>query len=144
WHGAAWTFVLWGAWQGLFLIVERLLGKRAPYGFLPGPLQVVVTFAIVLFGWALFRAEDTARLSAVVGGMVGASGAGEVPAAAAHAVEAWLGLGIGVGLAFAAPHSWAVAQRFAWRDLIAIGPLFVVAVAQLAARSHTPFIYFQF
>ena len=56
WHGAAWNFVVWGAFHGLFLVLERLfLGewlRRA--GRLPA---VAFTFFITLIGWALFRAE---------------------------------------------------------------------------------------
>jgi alginate O-acetyltransferase complex protein AlgI len=57
WHGAAWTFVLWGAYHGLFLVADRLflvqLLKKV--GRVPATL---ITYVIVLFGWVLFRADD--------------------------------------------------------------------------------------
>ena len=56
WHGAAWTFILWGCYQGLFLILDRLflmkLLKRL--GTIP---QVVINFLVIMFGWILFRSE---------------------------------------------------------------------------------------
>ncbi len=56
WHGAAWTFIFWGAFHGLFLILDRLflvdLFKRI--GKLP---SVVLTYVIVLLGWVFFRCE---------------------------------------------------------------------------------------
>jgi len=55
WHGAAWGFVIWGAYHGLFLVLERMfllkwLSRLGKFSFL-------YTFPIVLIGWVLFRAE---------------------------------------------------------------------------------------
>ncbi|MEM8909230.1 MAG: MBOAT family O-acyltransferase, partial [Bacteroidota bacterium] len=57
WHGAAWTFVIWGAFHGLFLILDRLFLLR----FLQkiGPLPAIfLTYVISLIGWVFFRAAD--------------------------------------------------------------------------------------
>ena len=60
WHGAAWTFVVWGAYHGVLLAVERALGIRVPAD---GPrlrpadvVRILVTFHLVTAGWILFRA----------------------------------------------------------------------------------------
>ena len=63
WHGANWTFVAWGAWHGLFLSAERMLGigdeKAArARAFLPRVAATLVTFHIVVFGWVFFRAAN--------------------------------------------------------------------------------------
>jgi len=55
WHGASWTFVLWGAWNGLFVILERAGALRA--GKWPAVLAHAYTLAVVLLGFVLFRAE---------------------------------------------------------------------------------------
>jgi D-alanyl-lipoteichoic acid acyltransferase DltB (MBOAT superfamily) len=55
WHGAAWTFVLWGAFHGAGLAAEHALGGRIR---LPGWLRWAVTFHLVVFGWILFRSPD--------------------------------------------------------------------------------------
>jgi alginate O-acetyltransferase complex protein AlgI len=52
WHGAAWAFVLWGLWHGLFIVLER---QR----WWPGG-NVVYAFVVVLLGWVLFRTESAA------------------------------------------------------------------------------------
>ncbi len=57
WHGAGWNFVLWGAYHGLFLVLERYRLLRI-YEHLPSLLRVAVTFIIVVTGWVLFRNED--------------------------------------------------------------------------------------
>lgn len=55
WHGAGWNFVLWGAYHGFFLVVERLTGwNKRNFHFLRVPL----TFVVVMIGWALFRIEN--------------------------------------------------------------------------------------
>jgi alginate O-acetyltransferase complex protein AlgI len=55
WHGAAWTFVLWGAFHGLGLCTEHVLGER--WTRLPAWLRWLVTFHLIVFGWILFRAQ---------------------------------------------------------------------------------------
>jgi D-alanyl-lipoteichoic acid acyltransferase DltB (MBOAT superfamily) len=58
WHGAAWTFIAWGALHGGVQVVERI--GRAVLGDRKGPpawLGVLVTFHIVCLGWILFRSE---------------------------------------------------------------------------------------
>src|SRR3954468_18368387 len=55
WHGAAWTFVLWGTFQGLGLCAEHALGSR--WTRLPVWLRWFVTFHLIVFGWILFRAQ---------------------------------------------------------------------------------------
>lgn len=58
WHGAGWTFIVWGALHGLGQIVERLLGERR--NILPKALQWALTFAFVNLAWVFFRAPDFA------------------------------------------------------------------------------------
>nr|WP_294972665.1 MBOAT family protein [uncultured Pseudomonas sp.] len=57
WHGANFTYIIWGAWHGTILAIERLLGvKAAPRVF--NPLKWALTFLMVIIGWVIFRAEN--------------------------------------------------------------------------------------
>ena len=57
WHGAAFTFLLWGIWNGIFLIFERTrYGQRVQQ--LPAMCRLVYTWGIFMLGWVLFRAES--------------------------------------------------------------------------------------
>lgn len=57
WHGASWNFIFWGAYHGLFLVLERLfLGKV--YQTLGKVISVPITFVILVTGWVLFRNTD--------------------------------------------------------------------------------------
>jgi len=62
WHGASWTFVLWGIYHGVFLLVQNVWNRYVPTLVPPGPikrcLQTAGTFAIVCLSWVLFRANS--------------------------------------------------------------------------------------
>ncbi|MBI5788215.1 MAG: MBOAT family protein [Candidatus Schekmanbacteria bacterium] len=66
WHGANWTFLLWGAFHGFLLCAYRLVGARKmPHtnlGFLSKMWRVVLTFHLICFGWLLFRAENMTQV----------------------------------------------------------------------------------
>jgi alginate O-acetyltransferase complex protein AlgI len=57
WHGAAWTFIFWGIYQGIFLILDRLFLLKffKKIGKIPSQ---VITFFTLIFGWVLFRSES--------------------------------------------------------------------------------------
>lgn len=57
WHGASWSFVIWGAYHGFFLVAERLflLDVYKKIGKIP---SVIITFLIVVVGWVFFRLEQ--------------------------------------------------------------------------------------
>jgi len=78
WHGAAWTFVLWGAFHGLLLAVHRWIvatWPRAPV--LPLAVRRFVFFHLVCLGWVLFRADGLSQVGAVLTSLMtpGAAGA---------------------------------------------------------------------
>ena len=65
WHGASWNYVLWGAYHGLFLVLERLflgnlLKKAGKF------IAVPFTFLVVITGWVLFRNENLSYASEVI------------------------------------------------------------------------------
>ncbi|WP_298020449.1 MBOAT family protein [uncultured Dysosmobacter sp.] len=64
WHGAGWTFLLWGALHGLAQIVERMLGRRLDK--LPAWLRWGLTFAFVNLAWIYFRAPTVAAGNEIV------------------------------------------------------------------------------
>jgi len=144
WHGAAWTFVLWGAWQGLFLILERRFGKAAQYARLPHVVQVLLTFVVVVFGWVIFKAANVQELLAMWSGMVGMHGVGALPEPKASAGLTYGALGIGLFVAFALPRSELLVQRFHPLVMLGVFVAFLAAVGQLLASDYIPFLYFQF
>jgi D-alanyl-lipoteichoic acid acyltransferase DltB (MBOAT superfamily) len=81
WHGASWTFVIWGGLHGLYLLAERALAKPLrrlwtglgldPASRLADGLRWVVTFALVAFAWIFFRADSLADAAYVAGHLLG-------------------------------------------------------------------------
>jgi alginate O-acetyltransferase complex protein AlgI len=57
WHGAEWTFIIWGAYHGFFLVAERLFIHKLLV-FAPKALRISYSFLVVVIGWVFFRAND--------------------------------------------------------------------------------------
>lgn len=82
WHGAAWTFVAWGALHGFYLVtvrtwhaLRRALGHDLSRSTLPGRLCAqALTLLAVIVGWVLFRAESFEAAGRVLAGMAGLNG----------------------------------------------------------------------
>ncbi|MDO4302509.1 MAG: MBOAT family O-acyltransferase [Bacillota bacterium] len=60
WHGANWTFILWGALNGIFMVFERVADVKA--WRLPRLLKQGVTFAVTTFAWSIFRADSLSQV----------------------------------------------------------------------------------
>ena len=74
WHGASWTFVVWGGLHGLYLAVERML--RKPFsGYKPKGIAAaalgLLTFLLVDIAWVFFRAKTFRQAIGVLSGMFG-------------------------------------------------------------------------
>lgn len=68
WHGAAWTFIFWGIYHGVFLILDRLflkklLEKSSKF------ISIPFTFFVVMIGWVLFRADSITQAIALISKM---------------------------------------------------------------------------
>lgn len=74
WHGASWTFVIWGAYHGLFLILDKMFMLK----FLKkigGFASTVLTFLVVMIGWVLFRSDTIAFAVTYIGKLFSFTGA---------------------------------------------------------------------
>jgi alginate O-acetyltransferase complex protein AlgI len=147
WHGAAWTFVAWGAYHGAFLVLERALGKRPVYHRLPRPLRIAATFVLVLFSWVLFRSESLGGAVAYAGAMLGGGGtnAGALLLAArlyTPGAVALLGLCALLVLSPWQAHRWV--ETITWSKALALGALFALALAAMLSQSFVPFLYSRF
>lgn len=71
WHGANWTFVLWGLWHGLFLLIEEFVPFMKK---LPRVIGHIYTMLVVVLGFVVFRADTISYGFAYIGSMFGGSG----------------------------------------------------------------------
>jgi alginate O-acetyltransferase complex protein AlgI len=162
WHGASWTFLVWGLWHGLFLIMERtVFGRILRQSW--GSIQHSYTILVVVVGWVVFRADD---LSIVLSFFKNMLGAGQTVSAAYPMelflnMEAILVMSIGIlcstkaclGFGFARyylpeqvgtadlGHEGTVKQIAVYAGSIA---LLGLCLMSLASGTHNPFIYFRF
>jgi hypothetical protein len=142
WHGAAWTFVLWGAFHGLGLITEHALGGRVGRRT-PGWLRWAFTFVAVCFGWILFRSPDLDVFWTFLGRLVdpGPATLFTVP------VVAMILLVIGLQLVPPRPleHLQVRIERMQPVALaVGLAILILVVGATVPSQGVPPFIYFQF
>ncbi|HEX8656786.1 MAG TPA: MBOAT family protein, partial [Hymenobacter sp.] len=150
WHGAAWNFIAWGAYHGLFLVLDRLVLLRLSQRL--GALSIVPTFAVTVVGWVLFRAETLAGAGRYIGAMFGA-GTGAGPA---FSCEFWVTLGLAAAGAFAAAQPAVergelrllATTHFTMGQALGISLvtalLLVLSVSYIVGSSFNPFIYFRF
>jgi alginate O-acetyltransferase complex protein AlgI len=148
WHGAKWTFVLWGAYHGLLLAYERWRGKQSLYNTLPAGLRIAFTFLLMLFSWVLFRAENLRAAGRYFGAMFGLSAttsASALLAADLYAPLSVVVLALCAVLAFqrVQAHEWSTKPQ-TWARLVLLVPLFVFALLVMFSQAFNPFLYFQF
>ncbi len=146
WHGANWTFVIWGAWHGLILAIERYFKEK--FGVLPIPRWILIakTMVLVMIGWVFFRAANVTEALLVLKGMAGLNGFGSgsgfsesVGWQVTH--DRLIVLAIGIVMVYLLP----LIKRHSKGPIrFLLLPLFIWAVATLSAQSFTPFLYFQF
>lgn len=145
WHGAAWTFVIWGVIHGLWLALGRSLSprERAAWARLPRWLRVALTFHGVAALWVFFRAESFAQVGAVFGQLARLElGADNLAPGAAGVLAAGL-------LVHHLPEGWherlrALVVRAPAVAQAALVILTVELCGRVAGASPSPFIYFQF
>ena len=149
WHGAAWTFVVWGGLHGLYLAVHRRFRHRSPKSETDPPTwrdvpAIVATFHLVALSWVFFRADSFTQAWDVLLGILGFRAADGIPYA---------------GLALLVPAALAVllidlVQRRAGRHegfvtipAFARGVIygaFFMAIVLFSGQEVVPFLYFQF
>lgn len=141
WHGASWTFVVWGGLHGAALAVNHVWAQR---GFrMPRVVAWLLTLLFVLLCWVLFRSPDFATAGRVLASMAGASGLGSVSADRQFAIVAL----VGTLLAVLGPTSQRLAlERLRPDPRLAIPAGIGLAYLLLLIGGRLPnvFIYFQF
>lgn len=147
WHGASWTFIVWGAFHGTLLGLERTLGKRSVYAFLPRPLQIVVTFGLVLISWVFFRSANLSEAIRYLGAMFG-TGDSESPsillAGELYHPGRLAELALCAALTFGPVQAMDWVKHLSWARIVAIIALFVLSLATMFTQAFSPFLYFQF
>lgn len=147
WHGANWTFIFWGAWHGSLLIVERLLGKRSVYAWLPRPARVTITFVLVLFSWVLFRSADINEAWRLLVAMFGEGTRVDSSVLLAAEIYNQGNVVIMIAcalLAFQPVQAFDWVERLTWPRIFVLIVLFCFSLTTMFVQAFNPFLYFQF
>ena len=147
WHGADFSFVLWGAYHGFFTIVEHL-GLKKPLEKCK-PAGVLYCFLVVMFGWVLFRADNTSYALHYLLKML--LPWRYQPATIPYwyylnhkTIFCFIAAVLGAGLLKKLPARLANRWRGSIPEAIWCVALLVLCIASLAGSTYNPFIYFQF
>ncbi|WP_158303931.1 MBOAT family O-acyltransferase [Paramagnetospirillum magneticum] len=151
WHGAAWTFVAWGAFHGFFLSLEKAAAHFPWKPSIPAQARQAATFLIVLNGWVLFRADSLSQAMSLWARMYGLG-----PAPATPQQPFWLmfepqGLvclvvGLVLGLAPSRRHP-ALPPALLAHPAVRLttgGLLLTAGLAGAFSGNYSPFLYFRF
>ncbi len=155
WHGAQWTYVVWGLFHGALLTGHAAFRTLAVT--LPRLLAIPLTFFAVHLGWVLFRAPTFERAGEIYRGLFGKSGTedlfartlesqtfGNLPAFVdvAGGPELFPFLVLGLLIAFFAPNTHEIRRSLhpAWAVVLAL----LTMTCVILLGKETPFIYFQF
>lgn len=122
WHGASWTFVVWGLYHGALLCAHRIWRQHghplAPRVFSAmTPIWTLLTFLCVVVGWVLFRAADFTTAATLLKGMAGMTGVGPVNA---FPRENYIAIAVGLAACWLLPNVYQV--FFRWRPALLLRP----------------------
>ncbi len=141
WHGANWTFVVWGGLHGAALAVNHLWEKAGIR--LPRAAAWLLTLVFVMAGWVLFRSASFGEAWGILAGMVGANGGGRIVLDQTSV----LAMSAGFLIATLGPASQDIALRWArppeWLAIPA-GATLAYLLLLIGGRLPNVFIYFQF
>lgn len=155
WHGASWSFIVWGLFHGLFLIIERL-GLGNLLNRLPGVLAWAYMLFVVLIGWIFFRIERVDEAIDFISVLFDLKGW------FTEDLRFWAYLDnekiiilllalLGSSQLMSRLYSWGVKRKIWWSNFtvamigdVLLIVLFIYIVVLINSNSYSPFIYFRF
>ena len=152
WHGAEWNFLFWGLYYGVLLILEKHVWG-ALMDRLPGVIQHIYTFVLVMVGWVFFFSPDLGSALDYIGMMFGMGASALADRQAVFLLTThWLlfllcilgssSIGWTILRAFMESYKKGRTQRI-MSCVIYMG-IFLVSVAFLVTETFNPFLYFRF
>ena len=155
WHGAAWTFIIWGILHGIFVILERIFENYLVK--IPSKIRIFTTFLIVNSLWVIFRAENFSQAIKVYKGMLALTNPNitQIDSIVGHA--AYINfpfvidliyfstyIGVLLFMVFNSKNSASLLEGFAFSRKHLITASLLFSIAFLALTRQSVFIYFNF
>lgn len=154
WHGASWNFVIWGAYHGALLVIERA-GFGAQLKRWPDKLAWTYALLAAMMGWVWFRAIDLPHALNMFAGLAGFHGVGALDTRMHLALYPSTALALVAGVALALlPRSngmpprkaapLVALRRSATVDFAFVTVLVCLSVLAVSSGTYSPFLYFRF
>ncbi len=154
WHGPDLSFLLWGAWSALFLILEKVWLHRV-LKRLPGFCGVLYTVLVMSVGWVFFALDNVGQAWMYLKGMFGANGAGLWDGYALYLLREY-GLLLAICIVGVTPFvkrskecikhiedGPAIALK-RWMEAVIPALLLLLSIAYVVSSPYNPFLYFSF
>lgn len=150
WHGASWNFIVWGLWNGLFIIIERITNWHKKDGPVIQFIQHGYTIFVFLIGWVMFRAPDMTYAWDYLKNMFGFISNHNIAHDLIYYVDHIEIIAFGIAIMCSMPlftkmltvsdkHVVLKSLINAWLIV-----LFILSTALIASSTYNPFIYFRF
>ncbi|MDR1271738.1 MAG: MBOAT family protein, partial [Clostridiales Family XIII bacterium] len=156
WHGAAYTFVVWGMWHGFFIVAERCLGSKVKLRETKalGAVKHVYTLAVVMLGWAIFRSDGMSRTLAFIQALAGAGDHSAAKVSVWYFLDSYTVLIMVAGILFSMPAMRKLEEKLITdrdkitaasiaKPIIVMG-IFLASCVLVMNSSYNPFLYFRF
>ncbi|MCQ2523793.1 MAG: MBOAT family protein [Lachnospiraceae bacterium] len=153
WHGAYWTFIIWGLYNFIFIMGERIVGFEKRPGKRFG--KHIYSLLVIMFGWVIFRADTLYELSEYIGNMFGLNSNGLYNSTVGMMIKEYA-----IVLAFSIIFSTPIAKicrekldglKVGIKSIIlklfylaATCAVFALAIISMVKGGYNPFIYFNF
>src|SRR5574344_909973 len=152
WHGAAWNFICWGIWNGLFIVIDRFFGlnqekKYKWYQYITLHVYCILAFVI---GWVMFRAPDMNYALTYIGNMFGLVEHKEDLYKMIYYIDVIPSITIITALVCSMPVFKNIIEQTNKRSIILwlfnawLYVLLILSTAVIASSTYNPFIYFRF
>lgn len=141
WHGAGWTYIMWGMLYFVVLVAERLtgLGRKRK---LPPVVDHIYTMLIVIVGMAIFMSPSLSAAMQYLRNMFGIGAAGVVDAVTVfYLKDNWIFFALAV--LFVTPIGKKL-EKISWLYQILLGLILLLSIVYILKGNYSPFIYFSF
>lgn len=158
WHGASWHFLVWGVWNGLFILIERFLRNKRTENTQKETLikticSKIYALSVIHLGWILFRAPDTKSALQFVSVMLGIQKSNQVGYTVFWYLDKWTIFIMFFAVFFSSSIPTRICKYLKGHvkehiltpvKYIALLLLFYISILRIVSGTYNPFIYFQF
>ncbi len=152
WHGANWTFLVWGAFHGVLLVIERVTGQRPVETATFTGLRRLMVLLLVMLGWVIFRADSVTHAVELYAAMFSFSGFDLAPVVAVAMTHRVAFITALASLVVLLPRDFVAGPQlvsgrgaaFTMGRVVWLGCGALIATTLIASGNFSPFLYFQF